>query len=77
MKANRIQIDPMICRHGKPVIRGTRVMVSALLGALAAGDSMETILEDYPNVTLEDIRAALSFAEELARFEEIPYESAS
>ena len=73
---NRIQIDPQIC-HGKPVIRGTRVMVSTLLGALSAGDSMETILEDYPNITREDILAALAFAGDLARFEQMPYESAS
>jgi uncharacterized protein (DUF433 family) len=52
-------------------------MVSTLLGALSAGDSMETILEDYPNITREDILAALAFAGDLARFEQMPYESAS
>ena len=56
----RIQIDPLIC-HGKPVIRGTRVLVSSLLGALGAGDSIETVLADYPNVTLEDLQAAMAF----------------
>ena len=72
---NRIQIDPQIC-HGKPVIRGTRVLVATLLGALAAGDTIEILLEDYPNVTKEDIQAALAFAGDLARFEQIPYEIA-
>ncbi|MEA3506589.1 MAG: DUF433 domain-containing protein, partial [Elusimicrobiota bacterium] len=51
----RIQIDHQIC-HGKPVIKGTRVMVSTILGALGAGDSIERVLEDYPNITKEDIR---------------------
>jgi uncharacterized protein (DUF433 family) len=56
----RISIQPDVC-HGKPVIRGTRVMVSTILGALAGGDSVETILEDYPNVTREDVWAARAF----------------
>jgi uncharacterized protein (DUF433 family) len=69
----RIQIDARIC-HGKPVIRGTRVLVSTILGALSGGDSIEEILEDYPNINEEDVRAALAFAGELSRFEEAPYE---
>jgi uncharacterized protein (DUF433 family) len=71
----RIQIDPQVC-HGKPVIRGTRVLVSTILGALAGGDSIEEVLEDYPNITRDDVRAALEFAGELSRFEETPYEVA-
>jgi len=70
----RIQIDPYIC-HGKPVIRGTRVLVSTLLGALAAGDDIKTILEDYPNISNEDVLEALGFAGQLSQFEEIPYEA--
>ena len=58
---NRIQIDPHVC-HGKPVIRGTRVLVSTILGALGAGDSVDQILEDYPNIAREDVDAALEFA---------------
>ncbi len=69
----RIELNPMVC-HGKPVIRGTRVMVSTILGALAAGDSMEVILEDYPNIDREDIAAALAFASALSQFEDIPYQ---
>lgn len=72
----RIQIDPRIC-HGKPVVRGTRVLVATILGALAGGDSVADILEDYPNLAEEDIRAALEFAGDLTRFEESPYEVAS
>lgn len=70
----RIQIDPTIC-HGKPVIRGTRVMVATLLGALGAGDSIEAVLEDYPNLTETDLRAAMAFGGALASFEEMPYEA--
>lgn len=70
---SRIEINPTIC-HGKPVIRGTRVMVSTILGALGAGDTIETVLEDYPNLKLEDIHAALTFASQLSQFEESAYE---
>jgi len=71
----RIFIDPGVC-HGKPVIRGTRVLVSTLLGALAGGDSVEMLLEDYPNVTREDIAAALEFASQLSDFQESSYVAA-
>jgi uncharacterized protein (DUF433 family) len=71
----RIELNPMVC-HGKPVIRGTRVMVSTILGALAAGDTAEIILEDYPNLQPEDIAAALAFASDLSQFEDIPYQIA-
>jgi uncharacterized protein (DUF433 family) len=69
----RIQIDPKVC-HGKPVIRGTRVLVSTLLGALSGGDSIGELLADYPNIGEADIRAALAFAGDLSRFEESSYE---
>ena len=62
-----ISIDPGVC-HGKPVIRGTRVLVSTLLGALAGGDSIAMLLEDYPNVTREDIAGALEFASQLSDY---------
>lgn len=69
----RISINPNVC-HGKPVIKGTRVMVATIVGALGGGDSIEDVLEDYPNITREDVYAALTFAGELSGFEEIPYE---
>ena len=69
----RIELNPMVC-HGKPVIKGIRVMVSTILGALSGGDSVEMILEDYPNIEREDIAAALAFASELSQFEDIPYQ---
>jgi uncharacterized protein (DUF433 family) len=70
---SNIQIDPNIC-HGNPVIRGTRVLVSQILGALAGGDTMDDILEDYPSLVRADIYAALAFAGELARFETSAYD---
>ena len=69
----RIQIDPNIC-HGKPVIRGTRVLVSTILGALGAGDSIEDILSDYPNICRDDLDAALEFASRLSDYQSSTYE---
>ena len=69
----RIVLDPLVC-HGKPVIKGTRVLVGSILGALAGGDTIDMILEDYPHITHGDIVAALAFASELSQFEDVPYE---
>ena len=70
---SRISMDPCVC-HGKPVIRGTRVLVSTLLGALAGGDSMEQIQEDY-QVTKDDLVAALEFATEASEYQISSYEA--
>jgi uncharacterized protein (DUF433 family) len=64
----------MFC-HGKPVVRGTRVLVSMILGALSAGDSIESVLEDYPNITAEDVAAALEFASQLSEYQASAYEA--
>jgi uncharacterized protein (DUF433 family) len=64
----RISIDPEIC-HGKPVISGTRVLVSNILAELGNKVSIEKVLEEYPNITREDIAAALEFGSRLAQFE--------
>jgi uncharacterized protein (DUF433 family) len=61
--ADRIEVDAKRC-HGKPVIKGTRVMVRTVLGAIAAGDSPERIAQAY-DITVEDVRAAVSFANQL------------
>ena len=47
---------------GKPAIRGMRIAVEHVLGMLAAGDSAETILQEFPDLDAEDIRACLLFA---------------
>jgi uncharacterized protein (DUF433 family) len=59
----RIQIDPAI-HHGDPCIKGTRVPVSVVVGSLADGDTPEQILAAWPQLTSDDIRAALRFAAE-------------
>jgi uncharacterized protein (DUF433 family) len=66
--SDRIQLDPAVC-HGKPVVRGTRILVANVVGALAAGQSHAQILEDYPSLTEADIRGCLEFAGELAAME--------
>lgn len=73
---SRLQIDPNIC-HGKPVIRGTRVLVSTILGALSGGDSINTILADYPSISQEDVFAALEFAGQLTDYQIVEYEAAT
>ena len=58
--APRISVDLGVC-FGKPVIEGTRVPVSVVVGAIAAGDSFEDVAREY-DLTLDDIRAALAYA---------------
>ncbi len=62
----RITIDPNIC-FGKPCIRGTRIWVSLILDFLASGMSLEEVLEEYPHLTSEDIRAAIAYGAEMSR----------
>jgi uncharacterized protein (DUF433 family) len=61
---SHIEINPEVC-HGKPVIRGTRIMVRNILGSLAGGDSISDILQNYHELTYEDIEAAIAYAIEL------------
>lgn len=58
---DRITFNPAIF-GGKPIIRGRRLAVEHILGMLAAGDSQETILEGYPWLEPEDIRACIAYA---------------
>lgn len=62
-----ITIDPKVC-HGKPVIRGTRVPVSVIVGGLAGGMSFAELEREY-DVTNAEIRAALEFANALVERE--------
>lgn len=66
----RISLDPAIC-HGRACIRGTRVLISVILDNLAAGVSRDEILASYPSLTTFDIDAALRYAAELAREENL------
>jgi len=63
-----IIINPKIC-HGKPVFRGTRVLVSDVLEMLASGMSIEGVLKEYPQLTKEMILEALGLAAELLKRE--------
>ena len=62
----RIRIDPAV-RSGKPIIRGTRIAVYDILEYLASGMSQEEILADFPDLSPEDVRAALLFAADRER----------
>ncbi len=66
----RIMIDPQVC-HGKPTVRGTRIMVSVILDNLADGLTPEEIIAEYPPLIESDVRAAISYAAQLAREEEL------
>ena len=62
----RIAIDPLI-RSGKPCVRGTRITVADVLDYLGGGMTMAEVLEDFPDLTAEDIQACLSFAADRER----------
>jgi uncharacterized protein (DUF433 family) len=63
---DHITTDPAVC-HGRACIRGTRIPVSVVLDNLAAGTSLEEILESYPSLSREAVQAALGYAADLAR----------
>lgn len=65
----RISIDAAVC-HGKPCVKGTRIMVSTVLDYLTAGESVEEILRQYPGLAAEDVRAAIGYGAWLAHQEE-------
>ena len=62
----RISIDPNIC-FGKPCIKGTRIWVSLILDFLASGMTINEIRAEYPQLTVEDVRAAIAYGAEMAR----------
>lgn len=67
---SRITANPNVC-HGKPCVRGTRVLVSVVLDNLAAGLTPEEIAGEYPPVTVEDVQAVIHYAADLVREEEL------
>lgn len=67
---NRITLNPEIC-HGRPSIRNTRYTVDLILDLLSAGMSANEILEDYPALEDEDIKACLAFASQLSKVKTI------
>jgi len=69
--SEHISIDPSIC-HGQACLRGTRVPVHQILAMLAAGDTIDDLLEDYPTLTRKSILACLDYAAVLAEEEITP-----
>ena len=66
----RISIDPNVC-HGKPCIAGTRIMVTTILSQLAGGYSIERILGGYPELSREDVVAAIEYAASAVQEEQV------
>jgi uncharacterized protein (DUF433 family) len=66
---SRIIIDPMV-RHGKPVIKGTRVPIDVILGSLASGMSIDEVAKEY-GITKKDVLATIEYAAKLVSKEEI------
>ncbi len=75
---DRISVNPNIC-FGKPCIKGTRIWVSLILDFLASGETIETILENYPQLKREDILACLAYGAAMSHenFVEINFANAA
>jgi uncharacterized protein (DUF433 family) len=73
----RIWIDPGRC-FGKPCVRGTRIWVSLILDLLAGGATIDEVLQSYPNLTDDDIRACIAYGSEMSRerYVDVPIETA-
>ena len=71
--ADRINTDPKIC-NGKPTIRGMRITVSTVLEFLAAGETIENILDAYPSLEKKDILACLEYAKRITDKSIITYD---
>jgi uncharacterized protein (DUF433 family) len=70
MTTDRIEINPSVMM-GKPVIKGTRIRVEMILRKLAEGQSERELLEDYPHLKPEDIRAAIAYGAASVAHEEV------
>lgn len=71
-----ISVDQEVC-HGKPCFKKTRIMAASVLELLEAGQTVEQILEAYPNLTRQHIQAALHLASELLEHEQfVPFNAA-
>ena len=67
---DRIEVNPGICA-GKPVIRGTRILVRNVLGMVAGGYTVERVLQSYPELTRDDVAAALEYAARVVDEEQV------
>ena len=75
---DRISVDPQIC-FGKPCIRGTRIWVSLLLDFLATGSTVDELLKEYPQLSREDVLAAIAYGAAMSRsrYVDLPGSSAA
>jgi uncharacterized protein (DUF433 family) len=73
---NRISVDPNVC-FGKPCVRGTRIWVSLILDFLASGMTIKEVIGEYPQLTKDDVRAAIAYGAEMSRerYVEVPAET--
>lgn len=69
---DRITVDPNIL-VGKPIVKGTRVSVELVLDRLAAEPDFDVFFEDYPHLTIDDVRACLAYASAVIAGEEIHF----
>jgi uncharacterized protein (DUF433 family) len=67
---DRIEVTPAIC-NAKPVVRGTRIMVRNILGMLAGGYTVDQMLAAYPDLTRDDVTAALEYAAKVVDEEQV------
>ncbi len=67
---NRISVNPNIC-HGKPCIKGHRIMVYQILDYIADGSSFKEIMDEFPGVTKADISACVEYASNIVKNEEV------
>ena len=74
----RISVDPNVC-FGKPCIKGTRIWVSLIIDLLADGMGTTQVIEEYPQLSEEDVRAAIAYGAEMSRerFVDVPVASGS
>ncbi len=70
MEKSRIVVDPQVL-VGKPTIRGTRIPVYLVLELLEAGKTIGEIVDDYPELEVADVKAAIHYAEMLLKNEEL------
>jgi uncharacterized protein (DUF433 family) len=76
VRLDRISIDPNIC-HGQACVKGTRIPVHQVVRMLANGDTVDTLLADYPTLVREDIMACLDYAAELTEEQVTPIQAAN
>jgi uncharacterized protein (DUF433 family) len=69
---DRITVDPTIL-VGKPIVKGTRISVELVLDRLAAEPNLDVFFEDYPSLTIDDVRACLAYASAVVAGEEIHF----